>query len=516
MKKSGSKKAKPARDQPENTLENSISCEFEKNGLTVEMQGNDIKMVILSEKDKWSTTVYKTGKLAGVPTISTASPWFTNNNRDKKIVEVLVSCGLEQDLAKQLLNESIKKIYERKSELLARNSGSQKRREAFKKEYEELGEYLPEAEKILKEEKPLKYLIKSISQRHKGDHALIAALVISFLAMLVKAAGHRYIIGPSGKGKSNVCDEVGKVIPAGMYESLIGSSAKSKIYAFLEDEVALDKKVIYYDDTKNDDPEFRRLIRVIKDLEPGRTKRYETIIDKKYIIIDIKADCVIWESAVELPSNEQDYSRALICKVEESEEHDREIDRISRKLEGENISYKSPEEYNVCKAIFHILIQQNVPGVVVPYWKRIGGVRGGRANKQFMGLIKGHALLNCFQRKRNKKGKVIATKEDFNVARRIFSKFTSKENLTLSEEKVLDLLPGTNRINESGLTTSIISETLGLSYSYVSNILRILESKGFASYIINPENYRQNFWYKFEVLDDDIRLLDEETTGDKK
>lgn len=513
MGKDETKPKKSIRNKDDTKQKININCKYKQNVLMFEIQGSDIYIALSAEKGNWFTSIFKGEELISDPVLSTISPWLPCKSRDKKIIDKLVACGLDKEWVAQLSKDMIRIASQQKSELLKRNSDSNKRAEAFKKEYDDISKYLPQAEKILKKDKPLRFLIEAISLRHKGDKELVASLFLSYLGLLVNAVGHRYIIGPSGKGKSNVCDEVGKTLPISMYESLIGSSAKSKIYAFLDDPQVLDHKVIYYDDTKNDDAEFKRLIRVIKDLEPGEIKTYETVIDKKHVIIEIKGNCVVWESAVNLPEDEQDYSRALICKVDESEKHNKEIDQIARKLEGEDITYVIPEKYLICKAIFHTLIQQRIPGVVIQYWNRIDGVKGGRANKLFMGLIKGHALLNCFQRTLNKDGKVIATEEDFKIAKWIFSKFTPRKNLTRLETQILNYLSSKleNNIDDSDI--SAISNVFDLSYSHTSNILRSLESKSFVSYIINPNNYRQKLWYRFTDIDDDeIKLLDEEST----
>jgi len=515
MKDTESKTTEPSEDHSEITG-TKLNLTLVKDGFSVEIYGSDIKVTISNEGKKWVTRIYKGENILDVPIPSDSNPWISNDHRDKKIVAALIASGFSKGEAEQLLKKIIIKVDENKDRWLLK-SCSEDLEEGLKiqKELEEIKPYREKALDILKTRNPLEYVISAISMCHIGDDPLIAALELSFPALLARGHGNRYIKGPSEKGKSDACDEVGKILPRRIYEPLIGSSAKSKIYAVRAYPKALQNKIFYYDDTRNDDPEFRRLIRVIKDLDPGEEKNYETVIDGKYLKIKITGNCVVWESSVELPEDKQDYSRALICKIDESEEHIKEIDSKCREREGKDTHDSTPEEYLVCKAIHYILLEQNVPGVIVSYWERISGVTGGRANKNFMGLIEGHALLNGFQREKDKNGKVIATELDFEIAKWIFSSFTPKKNLTQSEEKVLDVLPCVEGISELGFNTSLISGMVHLSYSHVSNILRSLDRKGFASYRKDPEGYRQKLWYRFKVVEDEIKLLEEETDGRK-
>jgi len=519
MKDTKPKKTKSSKIQGKKIKETKINLKFSKDRFSVDNCGFDIKFTVSKEERKWVTRIFKGEALIDAPIPSFSDPWITNSFRDKKIIKALLTGGFEEDKARELLRTIIIKLDENK-EMWLKKSKPKAREEAIKiqKDLEEIKPYRKEALKILKGENPLEYIVTAISKRHKGDSHLLCALGLSLPILLVRGHGNRYITGPSEKGKSDACDEIGKILPKRIYEPLIGSSAKSKIYALLADPDALQNKIFYYDDTRNDDPEFRRLIRIIKDLEPGEVKFYETVLDLQYVRIKITGNCCVWESAVELPSDKQDYSRALICKVEESEEHIKEIDSKCRELEGEDTHNSLPEEYHVCKAIYFIVMERDVPGVVVPYWKKISGVTGGRANKLFMGLIKGHAILSCYQRGRTKANKVIANEEDFEVAKQIFLHFTPVKNLTEKEKQVLELLPSSDDPLMSDIDIQYISMVLDLSYSRASGILKGLEKKNFASFKQDSEKYRHKLWFKFKVEDRQIWLHEEskkESPGEK-
>lgn len=366
---------------------------------------------------------------------------------------------------------------------------------------------------VLKNGEPLQYMVNVISKRHYGDDMIKKALLLSYPSILAKSVGHRYLIGPSGGGKTDICDEVGMILPEGVYESFAGSSSKSKIYALMENAEVLKNKVFYYDDTKTTDEEFRRLIRIIKDLKLGKTRYYETVINLKSIKILIEGNCAVWESSVELPKDKQDYSRALTCKVNESKKHRRKVEKKIKELEGTNSYHHTPQEYAVCQAINHMLSEQNIPGVVIPFYARIAGIRSGRSTKIFMSLIKANAVLYCMNvkkpRKRDKNGRIIATVEDFEVAKEIFLAFTRKKIMTEQESMVWEELPDYVHCAASAIDINTIERLLGVSYQRASEVIRKLASNGFASHINDPNNYRRKLWYKLEIKEKGVWLLEE-------
>ena len=305
-------------------------------GFLIESITPPLKITITQEKSEWITRIFNGKNLIIAPIPSITSPWISNDWRDKKIIGAIKTLGLNEESAQQLLKEITIEVDIYKTVWFSSKKSTKEFKNAMaikkQKELQEIDKYRKRALDILQNSNPLEYLMDAVSKRHKGDASLVASLHLSFSSMLVKGYADRYIIGPSGKGKSNACNEVGKTFPAGTYESLIGSSAKSKIYAILDNSDALKGKIFYYDDTRNDDLEFRRLLRVIKDLRPDEERWYETVIEGKYTQIRLTGSCCVWESSVELPFDSQDSSRAFVCKVEESDAHDREIEMKSKEL----------------------------------------------------------------------------------------------------------------------------------------------------------------------------------------
>jgi hypothetical protein len=126
-----------------------------------------------------------------------------------------------------------------------------------------------------------------------------------------------------------------------------------------------------------------------------------------------------------------------------------------------------------------------------------------------MGLIKGHTVLNYFQRERNKDGKIIANAEDFNVARNIYLSFTPKKNLSDKEKTVIENLPEFRFAEESQVDINYVSVILKVSYQRASGILNSLAGKDFVSFTPDPNNYKHKFWHKLDVEDNRVWLLED-------
>jgi len=365
-----------------------------------------------------------------------------------------------------------------------------------------------EAINILKEGNPLEYIVKAVGKRHKGDINQIKILALSYPALLAGTVGHRFISGDSESGKSNIAREVGKTLPDEIFVDLAGSSPKSKFYLIRKDPHALEDKVLLYDDTKIDDAEFRRLIRILKDLRPGEEKIYETIIERKPERLPIRGNCVIWETAVSKPSDKQDYSRGICITPDDNPAHRLSVEKEIRRLEGKNHKRLMPEEYPICKEIAQIIREVKREGVIVPYFERIEGVHGYRSNDYFMSLIKGHAMLFYFQREKNEEGKVITIEKDFEFAKNVWIATIGERRLTDQQKSVYNNLPIYADANKTQIDNEKIRLLFGVSESRASQILNKMEEGGLAGFIRDYPNYRRKFWYKKKIEVDKPRLLE--------
>ncbi len=303
------------------------------------------------------------------------------------------------------------------------------------------------AKEVLERGDPVRYFLDCFGQDHVGDVTLARCLIMSIASQTVRNSRglHAYVTGESGKGKSDGYRAMLKQVPRSFRlaermsnKALYYSDDISSGTVLLLDDIALSEEL--QEVFKESTTKFTERIRM-RVTTKERTIQHCTIPER----------CVWWLANVSALYDEQVLNRMLICWVDDSEEQDREVYR--RKLENEarepDDAIEDRIELRVCREMWWILKEQGLVYVQLPFARRIrmASVRNRRNADVLFDMIRSHALINLYRRKRRtlKDGRLtlVATEEDFHAAAALFvelhttggsltSKFDRTEQLALS------------------------------------------------------------------------------------
>lgn len=133
--------------------------------------------------------------------------------------------------------------------------------------------------------------------------------------------------------------------------------------------------------------------------------------------------------AVSSKYTEEFTSRWLTASPETSRKKIREVIERKGEMAKEPEKYAEGELFQVFKTAFEILRDRAPHSVVIPYADSLSKCFSSkkpvdmRFFEIFLSLIRATTILHAFQREKNEDGKLIATLQDYEVAREVFTKF---------------------------------------------------------------------------------------------
>jgi len=132
------------------------------------------------------------------------------------------------------------------------------------------------------------------------------------------------------------------------------------------------------------------------------------------------------------------------------------------------------EDVHVCRAIWEILKEETVY-VRIPFARQIAfqSARNRRNPAMLFDLIKAATLLNRFQRERDEDGSLVATREDFDAARRVFLAINSEVGgqETKQTRREAAALESIAAMGLEVFTVRQLQDVLGLSYHQTYRLL---------------------------------------------
>jgi primase-polymerase (primpol)-like protein len=180
--------------------------------------------------------------------------------------------------------------------------------------------------------------------------------------------------------------------------------------------------------------------------------------------------------AITSVNNDQDIqvlNRSIPINVDDSVELTAKVNNLTVKRYGIGEAAKLVDEtVLVCRAMFQILRDEGYINVRVPFWERIEWVdTSNRRNPSiFMDLVIAHTAMLRYQRAKDSEGYYLATEEDFQAAKALFTDKDGEElvkRLSKREREVLDLMVK----RPDGITRGDVSEALNIAPQQVTQIL---------------------------------------------
>jgi len=147
--------------------------------------------------------------------------------------------------------------------------------------------------------------------------------------------------------------------------------------------------------------------------------------DRQVRICTIPERCVWWLAKVELAGDDQVMNRMLCVWIDDSADQDVAVLAHLKAAEAKVAVACDDPDILVCRAIWE-LVKEQVLHVRVPFAPRVhfSTAQNRRNPGMLFDLIKCHARFFFLQRDRDDHGSIIATREDFEYARRLFLDLT--------------------------------------------------------------------------------------------
>jgi len=326
------------------------------------------------------------------------------------------------------------------------------------------------AAEVLRSSDPLAFLLDVFHRDHVGDRVVAECLLLSVASQsVVNTQGlHVAISGNSGKGKTHACRAMLNLLPEKF--KLKGTVSDKALYyhpiqpgtVLLFDDVSLSEDL--QEILKSATASFR---------EPIEHRTLTS--DRQVRICTIPERCVWWLAKVELAGDDQVMNRMLCVWIDDSADQDVAVLAHLKAAEAKVAVACDDPDILVCRAIWE-LVKEQVLHVRVPFAPRVhfSTAQNRRNPGMLFDLIKCHARFFFLQRDRDEHGSIIATREDFEYARRLFLDLTGdtgaqETKQTRNEAAALDSIA---KMGLEVFTIKQIQEVLGLSYHQVYRLLK--------------------------------------------
>jgi len=337
-------------------------------------------------------------------------------------------------------------------------------------------DFSSEANKILHEGNPIKYILDSCSESVLGADKAFQKLICCVATQSINQSSglHPKLSGESGSGKTYVLTTFAHHLPPEMV--VLGST--SNLAVFYHNEVG------------------SQVFRVLDDYRAGNEaldtiiKQTSSIFHEKYIHRTIKNQTPLtltigseqtWcITSVDSSQDVQVLNRQLPINVNDTEDLTKKINKNTIKRYGEGkIQFPIDEKVLISRAMWQILRSEGLINIRIPFYDRIEWLDNtNRRNPSiFLDLLVAHTFMLRFQREKDKEGFYLATEEDFNFAKTLFQDKDAEElvhRLTRKEREMAGIL----KDHPSGLTRDELAKQLKISPSRISQLANGEKGKG--------------------------------------
>lgn len=298
------------------------------------------------------------------------------------------------------------------------------------KQNHEKNEYTEKSLDIMQNGDPVKQIIDTFNSIHIGDEGTGRALVLSVGSQsILNSDGIQPApSGESGKGKSHACQTVLHLIPDEFWIET-SLSAKAPFYSDIKPGT-----IVFSDDATIGDDLESTIKRATTNFQKETT---HTTVDanRKPIKLHIPPRIVWWLPSVDNTMDTQTINRQFGVAVDQTPETDEKVAEFQRKKSktGE-VKFPVTDDVLICREIFRVVKEQLLT-VVIPFADEIGwnDTRNRRNQPMFLDMVKSFAVMRFMQRKKRDENTIIATKEDFEDARKLYHSRAETQTTKLTD-----------------------------------------------------------------------------------
>lgn len=368
------------------------------------------------------------------------------------------------------------------------------------------------AERILKQGEPIKYILNTIKKKHVGDENTEEGMCVSIAGQCcLNTAGIQIVVnGESGSGKSDGTKKHLHLVPR-KWKRSTSLSAKALYYMDLR------AGMLIFSDDVNMDPELEEVFKQSTTNYQEYTFR-TTVKDQERHTISIPPRINLFLTCVQSDVSDQTLNRQLVFETDDGPEQKKKIFELQRKLEADGIN---PLEVTfrvlVCRRIYAKL-KENLFNVRIPYADRIDILdkSNSRVFPLLCDMIKGYTIFKWKQRKIDENGNLLAEREDFERAKRLFNsrvestvtKLTKVENTI-----IMDIIANQDKNKGIGCSINEIATRTGLKYHNVDRVIKGRKDRDDGGLLAKMKGFKKEDMTVTEYCRDGDRVM--ETKGRK-
>ena len=382
-----------------------------------------------------------------------------------------------------------------------------------------------------KEIKQIKIIEEPRAPPNIHDRAIEILTTGNPLCEIANCCG-RMVLGAEKAFKKLICCVAVQDVKqsAGLHPKLNGESGGGKTWVILSFAHHLPKEMVikgsmsskagFYHNDGN------RVLRILDDYQAGNEDldtmikqtsstfhecyEHRTVVNQAPMVLTIGSEQTWAITSVDSSQDIQVLNRQIPINVNDSECLTREVNQktIERYGKGEQ-QFPEDENVEVCREMWRILREEGYINVRVPFWSRIEWLdTSNRRNPSiFMDMLIAQTAMNRFQREKDEDGFYLATEEDFQAAKSLFTDNDAEElvkRLTKREREFAELLLA----SPAGLTRGQVAEAMNVSVNRITQLANGESGKGGLSQKLPG--------FEIEDITDTTRMNEEESRSIRK
>jgi hypothetical protein len=287
---------------------------------------------------------------------------------------------------------------------------------------------------------------------------------------------------------------------AGLHPKLSGESGSGKTWAVLTFAHHLPAEAVIKGSSSNlaafYHQDGNQVFRILDDYQAGNEtldtviKQTSSVFHQPYdhrtvkkqepLTLHIGSEQTWAVTSVDSSQDVQVLNRQIPINVDDSEELTVKVNRrtIERYGKGQE-QFPEDESVQICREIWRILHEDGLINVRIPYFERIEWLdTSNRRNPSlFMDLVVAHAAMYRYQREKDSDGYYLATEDDFQAAKALFTDNDAEElvhRLTKKEREFAYILC----MHPEGLTRDEAAKSLNISGNRISQLANGEKGRG--------------------------------------
>lgn len=292
-----------------------------------------------------------------------------------------------------------------------------------------------EADRILREGNPIEFIKKQFENIHIGDDTIFSGLLASIGAQLCSNTEgiQPGLTGESGKGKTDSCRAFYHLLPE-KYK-LRGSFSDMSLFYHLK----TPGTILFFDDAAHLKEKLQDIIKQSTSAfqEPFIHRTIDKTGNAKELPLPPRL--VYWITTVGGNFEMQFLNRQMNLSVDDSINQDELVTKSTlERYKAGTFRFNESKEVHVCRAIIENLKDHPPVNVKIPYADKIEyqDKRNRRNHPMLLDTICAFAAIRQYQREQDPDGAILATTEDFDIAKILWNGIGREQIGKLSKDDI--------------------------------------------------------------------------------